>query len=358
MNVRRNGTTKLVELDGWGRIKGGCPMSDQAHLSETSKEFLKPAFEYEKLSEQDLLIMLLRVRLFEMQTYFMLRYRSGLDFPTSWRDLQLKSRQLQLTDDDVLTVGMFILRREWSYMLKEVYQRFSNKKVGMARLMDRQEELGRLWIQGRRLKVEADDTRQDGWVKGLEFLHVLEESSLEEHQSFLTLEAPVFPVEMSQFEYGFWNALLEETWSFSLKGIFGKVVPLVRGDAEKSTGKVDNFLIEARRTRQRRQRIMNGTENFPQDVPVPEGPAAELDKRFHSQIDNPEGYVLRDEDEEEQVRKASLAYEYALQRGGPQGEQFIDALKEHGKIAPAAAQVGFSRVTGHKYQKELRKILK
>ena len=253
-------------------------MAEEKQMSPESIEFLRPEVLYEKLSTPRLLTgFSIQNRLFEMQVYLMLLHRSGLPLPVSFHDWQRRARELKLTDleglykrchDDVLIQLIILLKIHWNMMLTELWKRFDMKPVGRAVLMEQWEKA---WVRRRRLKIDPEDAKQDGILKGLELLNNAKMSSLqeEEHQHFLELPPPAFPLEpmMDELECAAWRALLQEMWVPSLKAAFSNVVPLVRGDMEATTGVVDNFLREQGRKFKRRKSILQGKEKFPKGGP-------------------------------------------------------------------------------------------
>jgi hypothetical protein len=368
-------------------------MSEQHKLSEVSTEFLRPMELYSKLSTARLITgFYLENRLFEMQAYFMLLHRARLGLPISFREWQLKSRELELTDleplynrcrDDLLVQLMIMLKIKWRWMLEELHKRFD--PLGMNVLMEKWEDVERIWIQKRRLKfifddnghssteqaMEAGDVSQQGMLKGLELLEQAGKSSLEEdaHRPFLELRRPSFPLPLDELERKAWDALLEESWSSSLQAAFGKVVPLLRGDAKSIGNRVDNFLNGARRKAKRRKQIVKGRDEFPETGPeswraewdfsrtASIARAGEIVAETNRRLFNPEEWLAAKQRDEAKSRHSDRAYAIAIKRSGKKGGVFLDALKEGKNVSDAATAAGINRRTATRIKEAIREAL-
>ena len=319
-----------------------------------------------------------------MQVYLMLVHRSGLILPVSFREWHRRSRELKLPDlqalyahchDDLLVQLMFSLKAQRSLMVKEIQKRMNNKPAGMAIFMGRWNEIERLWIQKRRLKVDPSEVKQDGMHKGLELVNRARKKSLEEedYRSFLNLPPPILPVEMDEFETSAWRALIQDAWAPSLQAVFENLVPLVRGDVETIGCAVDNFLREERRKDRRRKLILKGKDKFPTRGPeswraewdFSEPAAKSRQGEIYSEkgsigdrISNPEEILTEDETRRENLKETLIsttrAYEIAAERSGEKGIAFIDGLKAGKTEALAACQAGMSDKTGRRILKLIR----
>lgn len=282
-------------------------MSDQTQL-------LSPEALYEKLSTPRLLTgFYLQNRLFEMQVYLMLLHRSSLPLPTSFQQWQHQSRELRIEDieplyrrcrDDALVSLMVFLKIDWYMLLRELYKRFKTKPTGLDVLMENWQKVQSTWIQKRRLKIDPQEAKQSGMLKGLELLNDIGTTSLEEeeHRHFLKLPPPVFPaafngllIEFAELEHKAWEALIADMWTPSLVASFKNVVPLVRGDVETTGASVDNFLREQGRKFQRQKNLLEGKERFPKKQgaeswradwdfsrTAADGRRQEIEEKFHS----------------------------------------------------------------------------
>jgi len=279
-----------------------------------------------------------------MQVYLMLLHRCGLALPASLQEWQRQSRELKPAElqtlyerchDDVLVQLMTFLKIQWCLMLEELYKRFQDKPGGMAVLTERLDDLERLWVQKRRLEIDAEDIKQDAWSKGLELIDHAKKGLLEEDQPFLDLPHPILPVEMDEFELAAWRALLEDSWTPSLRAAFSNIIPLIRGDVEMIGKTVDNFLRENSRKDQQHRK----TEAMCAEDILPE---------TSGEIVSPEESFARRE-------VGSQAYEFATAKWGEPGKKYLDTLMaSEGNVSAASEAAGVSRVTGHKWRKELR----
>jgi hypothetical protein len=332
-------------------------------------ESVPPHVFYEKLSTARLLTgFYLENRLFEMQVYLMLLHRCGFAVPASFQDWQRQSRALKLNDlqplydcchDDVLVRLMVFLKTHWYLMLKELYKRFQDKPGGMAVLTERLDDLERLWIQKRRLKIDVEDVKQDAWNKGLELVDRAKKSLAEEDERFLSLQPPILPVKMDEFEAKAWRALVEDSWTPSLRAAFSNIVPLIRGDIEAIGSAVDNFLRENSRKAQRDRKILQGKEKFP--VTGQEASRADWDfehaaeaMRAEDILPETSGEIVSPEDSFARREVGSQAYEFATAKWGEPGKKYLETLiASEGNVSAASEAAGVSRVTGHKWRKEL-----
>jgi hypothetical protein len=176
-------------------------------------------------------------------------------------------------------------------------------------------------------------------------------------------EPPEFPFDMIAPEEEFWREMMiKRVWSNGKQAHMREMVPLLTGQTEAIPGIVHGQLRETWRKIKRRKQIMEGrprdlldpeqNERIDWSI-IPEKSRAEVFQRLKDE--------LHQENSEFDTAAAKVdserAYRAAIKRWGKRGRLFLDALRRGEDVVTASVAAGISRQTGHKYLKELQKLL-
>jgi hypothetical protein len=191
-------------------------------------------------------------------------------------------------------------------------------------------------------------------------------------------ERPGMPLPVMPTEWGVpppnqprWEVWHREMLSLFIEALCQDYLSLFVGGVDRVKEFARQHLRNEWKTRDRRKTIMEGTEKFPKKR-GPDLTRAEWDfsetsakrrreeiaEEIQARLPNPEEYLQRAQDEQEELRNVAATYEYAQSRWGKEeGQKFIDTIKEGGTTKEAAQAIGISREMGHRYKKELKTAL-
>jgi hypothetical protein len=176
-------------------------------------------------------------------------------------------------------------------------------------------------------------------------------------------EPPEFPFDMIAPEEEFWrDMMINRVWKNGKEAHMREMIPLLSGETEAIPEVVHDRLRETWRKIKRRKQIMEGR---PRDI---------LDREQNERIEwsvipgksrDEVLHRLKDELHQQapELHRAiakldsERAYRAAIKRWGNRGRWFLDALRRGEDVVAASAAAGVSRQTGHKYLKELQKLL-
>jgi hypothetical protein len=143
-----------------------------------------------------------------------------------------------------------------------------------------------------------------------------------------------------------WSELL----AYEFRSASKLLQPVLSGKVEELPTRVWARLKDHRRKRRAKKRT--GIE-----VPIAEEPDGNDEPHAHLrpavEPDRPDFEAMLDA----QNTRRRL-YEVASKRWGERGRAFVDALQEGKSVSEAARAAGVSRATGHKYQRELKRVEK
>jgi hypothetical protein len=223
--------------------------------------------------------------------------------------------------------------------------------------------------RSRNRAVEDHDAQYDSVMRALQLAAGVEAPFYEPGP------LPPFPLNMhNQYEIAFWNGFLARVWHRGHETLRKGLIPVLNGNAERIPRTVTNYLREEKRKALRQWQILHGIKRAPATAAKGKDKTLEAEqaawrtewdiselaaKEIHPDTESIQGEVnsatSTPEESMADRERGKAAYDYALRRFGEKGRKFLNALiATEGDITAASQAAGISRMTGHKWRRELQ----
>jgi hypothetical protein len=363
----------------------------------------RPKTDYRLLSHVDFLGLDFLRRLLEIQTSYMLLFRS---FAAMYRrryiaEPMAKKEYLSLAEilewsrsagprklyetyctyPDRALIALFVdLKLEEPFFRDEFVARLADKPFTSELILidwgglDRQKELEKL-LQVNRIKSfrpekqSDEEIRQSAWVKTWEEWRRL--GSVSDDELTPLPEFPGAPyVKMLPPEKEFWEGPMAKAWHDGKLAFLREGIPALAGDKESIPETVRQHRRHEWKKIARREKIFQGRDHFPEDGPdswraywdFSESAAAQRRAVIHGETTgqtlNPEDVLAGDETRRANLKQTmkltTRAYEIAAKRSGQKGVVYINELKAGKTEKEAADRANISDRTGRRILEAIR----